>query len=516
MKVLLILSLFVFLDILAKLKCEPCHEYQKLDTADEFSRSAGNSNPGHRCDNTLKPGWYRISSKSGEEMPTECVQSGGRCGTLRSMWMNGTFPVAGKITNVTACASNYDGDCCSNSVNIQIKNCSNYLVYNLVAVKSCPQRYCFGTEMPCPEGETSLNGFSPGCKYEPCLSTNYKTIDQWERSVGNNKSGKICDNVLKPGWYRPTSLAGKAMPTDCPSNGLKCGTTFPIWMNGTHPAANKMSNVTACVSNYNGGCCTSSYNMQVKNCGHFYIYNLQHTDGCPEAYCFGTEIPCPLGQSSDNGFTPGCKFDPCLKMNYDTLTDEVKRSSNYTLLAGDEPIDDSTLTPGWYRIDSRTGNDIVTKTVTMYQCGTIYPLWMNGTLPTVRDKTTIRKVCRSGPNGNTCVKEYDIKVRNCSTFTTYYLPKVTLSKSAYCFGSLAVSHSSNPIGTSETIEYYIWIIIGLSAVIFLLIGGILFRRCLKCTPLEGSKICSTVHTEPPTYDEAMQTRKHKSAVSTKA
>ncbi|XP_063416190.1 oncoprotein-induced transcript 3 protein-like [Mytilus trossulus] len=183
-------------------------------------------------------------------------------------------------------------------------------------------------------------------------------------------------------------------------------------------------------------------------------------------------------------------------MNYDTLTDEVKRSSNYTLLAGDEPIDDSTLTPGWYRIDSRTGNDIVTKTVTMYQCGTIYPLWMNGTLPTVRDKTTIRKVCRSGPNGNTCVKEYDIKVRNCSTFRTYYLPKVTLSKSAYCFGSLAVSHPSNPIGTSDST---------LSPVI-----------CLKCTPLEGSKICSTVHTEPPTYDEAMQTRKHKSAVSTKA
>ncbi|XP_071123915.1 uromodulin-like [Mytilus edulis] len=380
MNVSLILSLLAFLDILDKLKCDPCHDYKNLDTADDFKRSTGNANNDNLCDNALEPDWYRITSKSGEKMPTECVQDGGRCGALRSVWMNGTFPVTGKVTNVTACTSNYDGDCCLNSMNIQIKNCSSYLVYKLVAVTSCPQRYCFGSEMPCPEGETSANGFSPGCKYEPCLPANYKTINQWERSVGNLKGGQICDNILKPGWYRPVSLAGNAMPTDCQKNGLKCGTMFPIWMNGTHPAANKISNVTACVSNYNGGCCTSSYNIQVKNCGDFYIYNLKHTDSCSQAYCFGTKIPCPLGQSSDNGFTPGCKFDPCLEYNYATLEDEVKRSSNYTLLAGDEPIDDSTLASGWYRIDSSSGNDIVTEMVTMYQCGTIYPLWMKGKL----------------------------------------------------------------------------------------------------------------------------------------
>lgn len=69
---------------------------------------------------------------------------------------------------------------------------------------------------------------------EPCLPANYKTINQWERSVGNLKGGQICDNILKPGWYRPVSLAGNAMPTDCQKNGLKCGTMFPIWMNGKY------------------------------------------------------------------------------------------------------------------------------------------------------------------------------------------------------------------------------------------------------------------------------------------
>ncbi|CAC5392587.1 unnamed protein product [Mytilus coruscus] len=327
-------------------------------------------------------------------MPTECVQDGGRCGALYSVWMNGTFPDEEEVANVTACTASYTGDCCSHPMDIQIKNCSSFLVYNLAAVTTCPKRYCFGSEMPCPKGETSLNGFSPGCKYEPCLPANYKNIDQWERSVGNKNGGQICDNVLEPGWYRPVSKAGREMPTSCPENGLKCGTTYPIWMNGT-------------------------------------------------------EIPCPLGETSNNNFTPGCEFDPCQSINYDTLKDEVKRSSNYTLLAGDEPTDDSRLKSGWYRVDSSTGNDIVTESVKMYQCGTIYPLWMNGTLPDEHDKTVDRKVCRSGPNGNICVEDYNMKVRNCGKY---------------------------------------W----------------------KCTPIEKSKISSTVHTSPPTYDEAMQNGKKKS------
>ena len=60
------------------------------------------------------------------------------------------------------------------------------------------------------------------------------------------------------------------------------------------------------------------------------------------------------------------------------ITGEPKRTSNYSLQQGDIPIDDSDLASGWYRFDSVTGNDIFNATVTMYQCGTIYPLWMKG------------------------------------------------------------------------------------------------------------------------------------------
>lgn len=64
----------------------------------------------------------------------------------------------------------------------------------------------------------------------------------------------------------------------------------------------------------------------------------------------------------------------------------------------------------------------------------VFFIVISGILPVVSDKTIDRKVCRSGLNGNTCVEEYDIKVRNCGAFRTYFLPQVRLSKSAYCFG----------------------------------------------------------------------------------
>lgn len=70
--------------------------------------------------------------------------------------------------------------------------------------------------------------------------------------------------------------------------------------------------------------------------------------------------------------------DPCHSINYEVLIGELKRSSNYTLQSNDVAIEDSRITSGWYRIDSATGNDIVNESVSMMQCGTLYPLWMDG------------------------------------------------------------------------------------------------------------------------------------------
>ena len=43
----------------------------------------------------------------------------------------------------------------------------------------------------------------------------------------------FCDVNLLIKWYRFISKAGNDMPTTAPSEFGSCGTTFPIWMNGT-------------------------------------------------------------------------------------------------------------------------------------------------------------------------------------------------------------------------------------------------------------------------------------------
>lgn len=485
-------TLLLFVNFLTT-KCDPCDTYTVLDSPEEFVRSVANaaSSP-TLCDNTLEAGWYRVISNAGERMPTECIIGGMRCGTSSSIWMNGTYPNTGAVETVQACAAHYDGDCCKYSYDIEVKNCTHYLVYNLLPVSSCYQAYCFGAEILCPLGETSYNGFTPGCQFDPCLEENYQTLDDWQRSVNNTINGNLCDNRLTPGWYRPMSIVGNTMPTECTQNGFRCGTTYPIWLNGSYPSTGEIADVTACVANFNGGCCTSSYAIQVKNCESFYIYNLQATSGCYQSYCFGTEVKCPVGETSDNGgFTPGCEFDPCHSINYEVLIGELKRSSNYTLQSDDVAIEDSRITSGWYRIDSATGNDIVNKSVSMMQCGTLYPLWMDGNIPDVSDMTVDRTVCISGLS-STCDQMVDIKVRNCGSYRTYYLTQLNVDKSAYCFGNLPVPDTTitttgHPPGKPRPKEGdenerrdkpYIWIIVAMLAVLSTILFTILILKLL--------------------------------------
>ena len=71
--------------------------------------------------------------------------------------------------------------------------------------------------------------------------------------------------------------------------------------------------------------------------------------------------------------------DPCHFTNYEVIKDQVKRSSNYTLMPdGEMPIDDSNLIETFYRFDSLSGNDIVNSQQNMNQCGTKFTMYMIG------------------------------------------------------------------------------------------------------------------------------------------
>lgn len=66
---------------------DPCSTH---GTIKEWERSIRNNKVSSTlCDSFLKEGWYKITSKAGEVMPTTCPHYGFRCGTVEPIWLNG-------------------------------------------------------------------------------------------------------------------------------------------------------------------------------------------------------------------------------------------------------------------------------------------------------------------------------------------------------------------------------------------------------------------------------------------
>ncbi|CAH3154935.1 unnamed protein product [Porites lobata] len=94
------------------------------------------------CDNNLF-GWHRFEAATGTKMPTSCVPNN-RCNTHATGWLNGSHPtVAEGLVTRQVCFSYYD--CCSWSINIQVRNCGDFYIYNFMGTPPehpCHLRYC--------------------------------------------------------------------------------------------------------------------------------------------------------------------------------------------------------------------------------------------------------------------------------------------------------------------------------------------------------------------------------------
>jgi hypothetical protein len=74
------------------------------------------------------------------------------------------------------------------------------------------------------------------------------------------------------------------MPTTCVSK-YRCGTSATGWMNGAHPTvANGKVTRKVCYS-WAGNCCNWSNNVEVVNCGQYYVYKLSPSPDCNLRYC---------------------------------------------------------------------------------------------------------------------------------------------------------------------------------------------------------------------------------------
>ena len=140
-----------------------------------------------------------------------------------------------------------------------------------------------------------LNLFFLYCTFadrQECSS--YTLLDNKDRNIKYTSRGSVlCDAGISTGWYRFGGDAGTQLSTTCvdrtDTSNLKCRTYAVSWLNGTHPSVSdgKVTR-TVCLS-WTGNCCRWKKDIEVINCGFFYIYKLVSIRICSFRYC-GTDV----------------------------------------------------------------------------------------------------------------------------------------------------------------------------------------------------------------------------------
>ena len=112
-------------------------------------------------------------------------------------------------------------------------------------------------------------------------------LSEADRSTENSNQSSIrCDQQdLVPGWYRFQGDAGDRMPENQCVPKLRCGSHAPGWLNGSHPAVSEGAVQRKVCYHWGSNCCQWSNTIRVRNCGDFFVYELQKPPVCSLRYC---------------------------------------------------------------------------------------------------------------------------------------------------------------------------------------------------------------------------------------
>ncbi|XP_071142810.1 von Willebrand factor D and EGF domain-containing protein-like [Mytilus edulis] len=154
--------------------------------------------------------------------------------------------------------------------------------------------------------------------------------------------------------------------------------------------------------------------------------NKNDVSCCCDEYCLIAHDCCP-------DYERTCQAGPCNQ--YSIIQDQEKRSVGYTTdQSTDDIISDDMLNNTWYRVISRNGDEIATHPPGIYHCGTLNPIWLNGSLPDGNEENVTREACLQTVDG-ICEEKIAIEIVNCSEGFHVYRLQNTTANSAYCFGS---------------------------------------------------------------------------------
>ncbi len=130
-------------------------------------------------------------------------------------------------------------------------------------------------------------------------------------------------------------------------------------------------------------------------------------------------------------------LEPC--HNYSALNNPY-RSIGYVATEGVDPmICDLYLISGWYRFISEVGGEMPEFKIDRLHCGTIAPIWLQGSHPTTDEGIVDRTACVNFNNMFDDCLSFNIQVKNCNnSFYAYYLvPPPFGCFTAYCAGTFS-------------------------------------------------------------------------------
>ena len=127
--------------------------------------------------------------------------------------------------------------------------------------------------------------------------SNYTLLDNQDRNINYTSGGSsyLCDGGIS-GWYRFGGDAGTQLSTTCvprtDTNNPICRTQTVGWLNGAHPSVSDGKVTRRVCFSWDGVCCQWNTNIEVINCGLFYIYKLVPAPLCNGRYT--VELTCEI------------------------------------------------------------------------------------------------------------------------------------------------------------------------------------------------------------------------------